>query len=201
MHVAMHGHRKKEDGTRSNANKSVTNNKLRYTSNIGNVHTRKQPASKRASQQASKEASKQTKETSQAKQASKQATEAPSQASTNKLAGQASTQAREHPSKQAGKQAKPSKQAKPNKQEQASWSIECIRVRAIVQNVGGMCVSDNILETKSKTLARIHRIQRHSSSLAKANLNLRIVKPLMIGFFALIVIGAFVIGWKPSFAT
>ena len=165
------------------------------------THASSQQASEQASKQARKQASKPRKQAKPSKQASKQATEAPSQASTNKLAGQAITQAREHPSKQAGKQAKPSKQAKPNKQEQASWSIECIRVRAIVQNVGGMCVSDNMLETKSKTLARIHRIQRHSSSLAKANLNLRIVKPLMIGFFALIVIGAFVIGWKPSFAT
>ena len=50
-----------------------------------------------------------------------------------------------------------------------------IRVCAIVQNVGGMCVSDNIWETKSKTLTQIHRIHRHSSSSANANLNLRIV--------------------------
>ena len=100
----------------------------------------------------------------------------------------------------------------PESLESRIWSCVCVSVRVSVcvcvcvnradrAECRGMCVSDNLLETKSKILARIHRIQRHSSSLAKANLNLRIVKPLMIGFFALIVIGAFVIGWKPSFAT
>ena len=71
MHVAMYGHRKKEDGTRTNANKSVTNNLVTLATC---THASSQQASEHASKQARKQASKPRKQAKPSKQASHRST-------------------------------------------------------------------------------------------------------------------------------